>query len=141
MPFAIIIFGVVFILVGYQGSQSQFFSLLKGDFTGTGNFVYWIVSILIIGSIGYIPRLKNISDGFLMLVIVVLFLSHKGFFSQFTQELSSGTSGTASTPVSTGAGSVSGASTSSLYLPFQPGQTSLTNSQQQQLLNFVNTPP
>jgi hypothetical protein len=87
MPFILIMFGVLLILVGYQGTQVQFFGLLKGDFTGSGNFVYWVVSILIIGGIGYVPKLKSLSDSFLVLVLLVLFISHKGFFAQFNQQI------------------------------------------------------
>lgn len=90
MPFALIIIGSVFILVGYQGTQDQFFTLLKGDFSGPGNFVNWIVSILVIGALGYIPKLKGLSDAFLFLVILVLFLSNKGFFSKFNSQLGTG---------------------------------------------------
>lgn len=91
MPFALIIIGVVLILVGYQGTQSQLFTLLKGDFTGSGNFVYWVVSILIIGWIGYIPKMKGLSQAFLALVLIVLFVSHAGFFASFNSQLKSGT--------------------------------------------------
>lgn len=97
MPFALIFFGIILTLVGYRGTQDQFFTLLKGDFTGSGNFVYWIISIIIIGAIGYIPRAKPFSDGFLALVIIVLFLSNKGFFPQFQSQISAGTSGAATT--------------------------------------------
>ena len=81
----------MFILVGYHGSQDQFFTLLKGDFTGSGNFFYWIISIMVIGAIGYIPRLKSISDAFLVLVLLVLFISNKGFFNSFNQQIQQGT--------------------------------------------------
>lgn len=94
MPFALIIFGTVFVIVGVRGTQTQFFTLLQGDFTGSGNFIYWIISIFVIGAVGYIPKLKGISDGFMVLVLLVLFISKGnpngtggGFFQQFNNAI------------------------------------------------------
>ncbi len=58
-------------------------SLLKQDFQGKNNFAYWVLSILIIGAIGYIKPLQPVSRAFMLLVIIVLFLSNKGVFDQF----------------------------------------------------------
>ena len=88
MPFALLFVGILFVVVGYRGTQNDLLSLLKGDFTGPRNFIYWVISILVIGAVGYVPRLKPISDGFLVLVLLVLFISNPGFFSQFTQQVS-----------------------------------------------------
>lgn len=47
---------------------------------------------MLIGAIGYIPKLKPISTAFLALVIVVLFLKKgTGFFAQLTTGLGSTT--------------------------------------------------
>jgi hypothetical protein len=108
MPFVLLLFGIILILVGYQGTQGQFFSLLKGDFTGSGNFIYWIISIGVVGSIGYIPKFKGISNAFMALIIIVLFVSHKGFFAQFSQAFGINTTKATNTgtPLSDGIGSV-----------------------------------
>ena len=96
MPFALIVLGILFIIIGYRGTEAEFFSTLKGDFTGPNNFLYWIVSIGIIGAVGYIPSLKSVSNAFLALVLLVLFITKgKGFFDQFNSAIS--TSGTHST--------------------------------------------
>lgn len=100
MPFALIFVGVILVVVGFRGTQDAFFGLLKGDFTGSGNFFYWVVSIGVIGAVGYIPRLKGLSNAFLVLIIVVLFLSNKGFFAQFNAQLKSGTMGSGTTGAS-----------------------------------------
>lgn len=104
MPFALLIIGAVLLVSAVRNSQDDLFKLVTGDFTGQGNFVFWVVSLLIIGGIGYIPRLKPISDGFLVLVLVVLFLTRGnpsgvggGFFSKFTQALQSTTTARAAT--------------------------------------------
>ena len=62
-------------------------SLIKSEFTGKNNFVYWVLSILIVGAIGYIEPLKPISRAFLLLIVIVLFLANKGVFEQFNQAL------------------------------------------------------
>lgn len=83
MPFILIIFGLLAIVVGVRGTWREFLDLLKGDFAGANNFFFWLVAIVAIGALGYLPRVRPISDALLVLVILVIFLAHKGFFSQF----------------------------------------------------------
>lgn len=83
MPFVIVAIGLVLLAAAYQGRQQELFSLIKQDFTGTPNFLTWIFVIGAIGALGYIPGLKPVSTAFLVLVIIVLFLSNGGFFQQF----------------------------------------------------------
>lgn len=100
MPFALLLIGVWLLIAGVRntaGPSSQpgtLFALLHGDFTGPDNFVYWFIAIILIGSIGYIPKLKSLSTAFLVLVLVVLFLKKGnangfggGFFNQFVSGL------------------------------------------------------
>jgi hypothetical protein len=95
MPFALLIIGIVLLVSAARNTQDDLFTLVKGDFTGQANFIFWVVSLLIIGAIGYIPKLKPISTGFLVLVLLVLFLSKGnpnnaasgGFFQKFTAAL------------------------------------------------------
>lgn len=92
MPFALAIIGIVLVVAGVRNKQDQLFSLVKGDFTGPNNYIFWMLSIFAIGAIGYIPRLKPISTGFLALIIVVLFLKKgQGFFAQLGQAVSTTT--------------------------------------------------
>jgi hypothetical protein len=81
VPFVLILAGVVLLIAAVRGPScgavpchQALFYLLAKDFTGPNNFIFWFVSILIIGAIGYIPKMKPISDGFLILVIVSLFV-------------------------------------------------------------------
>jgi hypothetical protein len=90
MPFVFIIIGIVLLVSGARGSSSDLLTLVKGDLTGSNNFGYWILSILVIGALGYIDDLRTVSRGFLVLVIIVLLLNEDkqsgtggGFFSQF----------------------------------------------------------
>jgi hypothetical protein len=87
MPFLFLISGIVLIVASVRGTNQQLVTLLKGDFTGQDNFLYWSVSILLIGAIGYIDGLKPVSRAFLVLVVIVLFIKNKGVFQQFTQAL------------------------------------------------------
>lgn len=94
MPFALLIAGVLLLVAGVRNTQDTLFSLVKGDFSGPDNFIYWFVAMVIIGGLGYIPKIKPISTGLLALVILVLFLSKGktsgaggGFFQQFTTAL------------------------------------------------------
>lgn len=107
MPFVLLIVGVYLVTAGIRGTQDTAFSLIKGDFTGTDNFIYWLAALLIIGALGYIPKVKPISTALLVLVIVVLFLKKGntqglggGFFTQFTNALgTTGSNANGTTPV------------------------------------------
>jgi hypothetical protein len=87
MPFLFLIAGFVMTVSAVRGTQDDLIKLLKDDFTGSNNFLFWIVSILLIGALGYIGPLRPLSRAFLVLVIVVLFLKNGGVFTQFVQAL------------------------------------------------------
>jgi hypothetical protein len=70
-----------------RGTDADLLRLLKGDFTGKGNFLYWSLSILLIGSLGYIQQLRSFSRAMLFLVAIVLILSNHGVFKEFTDAL------------------------------------------------------
>lgn len=85
MPFLLIFIGLLVLVTAVRGTTRALASLLIGDVLGTGGFLYWMVSVLIIGFLGYIKPIKPVSDAFLALLVLVLFLSpqNKGFFTQF----------------------------------------------------------
>lgn len=94
MPFAFLIVGVVLVVSGVKGQSQQLLTLVKGDLQGTNGYLYWLVAILAIGAVGYIPGFKPISNAFLILVLIVLVLKegnpangNGGFFQQFTAAL------------------------------------------------------
>jgi len=101
MPFAFIIVGLILLVSGVRGTSSDLLTLVKGDLTGQNNFVYWLLSILIIGALGYVEDLRGISRAFLVLVLIVLFLREDnqttgsgGFIVKFQQAISQITGGT-----------------------------------------------
>jgi hypothetical protein len=89
MPFAFAIIGLVLVVAGVRGSSADLLKLFAGDFTGDNNFIYWALSVAIIGGLGYIDELRPISRAFLVLIIVVLILAEDknaqagGFFTKF----------------------------------------------------------
>lgn len=87
MPFAFIFVGIVFLASGILGTTSQLTTLLKGDLTGQHSYIYWALSIMVIGSLGYIDDLKPLSRSFLVLILIVLILSNGGFFQLFDQSI------------------------------------------------------
>ena len=102
MAFALLIIGAVLLIAAVRGTTdgpAGLYALLVGDFTGPANFVYWAVAILLIGALGYIPKLKTFSVALLSLVVLVLFLKKGdpttgvggGFFAQFTSGLATTT--------------------------------------------------
>jgi hypothetical protein len=100
VPFVLITIGAVLLISSARNTLSNtqgtgLYQLLAGDFTGQSNFIFWFVAILLIGALGYVPKLKPLSTAFMALVILVLFLKKGnpatgvggGFFSQFTSAL------------------------------------------------------
>lgn len=90
MPYALILFGLLLTIAGARGKQGDLFTLLKGDFTGNRSFIWWSISIVGIGALGYIPTTKKLANTFLALVFIVLILSNRGVFAQFTAAIKSG---------------------------------------------------
>lgn len=88
MPIAFLILGVAVAVAAYRNTHKQLGTLLAGEFTGQGNFLFWIAAIFIIGMIGYIPKLRGPSHALLALILIALFLANKGFFANFTAALS-----------------------------------------------------
>jgi hypothetical protein len=92
MPFVLLFIGATLIVSGVRGTSGTLFTLLKGDFTGNGNFLYWFLAVLIIGSIGYVKKLQTFSDIFLGLLVLVMIIANektgKDFFSSFDFQIS-----------------------------------------------------
>jgi len=110
MPIAFIAIGALFLIAAVRGTltdngnQQGLLTLLKSDFVSTdakGNFLVWLVTLWIIGALGYIPGFRPIANALLFLVVLVLVLSNSknsgtgGIFAEFNAALTStGTSAT-----------------------------------------------
>ena len=119
MPFVLIILGLILFVTAIKGTTGQLASLFASDTFGQGGYLYWLVAILIVGAVGYIKPLKTLSDSFVVLLLIVLFLANGkpganggGFFKQFQAALGqlgstaaqagqSPTGGVSGTPVAT----------------------------------------
>lgn len=89
MALALVLAGVLLLVSSVRGTQVDLVNLVKGDLLGTGHgegsFIQWIVALMLVGAIGYIPRLKPLSVALLALVLISIFLRKgKGFFSQLS---------------------------------------------------------
>jgi hypothetical protein len=89
MPILFGLFGLVLIVAGVRGNivsgNPSLVSLIKDDFSGSDPFWKWMLAILLIGAIGYVPNLRPISRGFMALVIIVFLLDNQGVFTQLTK--------------------------------------------------------
>lgn len=90
MPFALIFIGIVLLASGIKGTSGDLIKLAKGDLQGNNSYIYWMLAIVAIGSIGYIPAFAKLSHAFLVLVLIVLVLKEGnsngkggGFFTEF----------------------------------------------------------
>lgn len=90
MPFALVIVGLILIVSGAKNTYQQLGARLVGDFTGPGNFGYWIVSIVVLGALGYVPQFKRVSHLLLALVIVVMVIKNGGLFDKINSFLQNG---------------------------------------------------
>lgn len=86
--------GLLLIIAGLRNrivsGNPSLVSLLESDFAlgQTNSFTMWMFAIIFIGAIGYIPKMRNISRMFLVLVIAVIFVKNKQLQNVF-QQLSS----------------------------------------------------
>jgi hypothetical protein len=103
MPILLIGSGLVLILTGINGDVGQLYTLVAADFQGKNSFIYWMLAILVLGALGYIKGLENLSKMFMILVLIVLFLDNGGFFQQFNAYVKSTTAAQATTSGGTAA--------------------------------------
>lgn len=109
MPFILILIGILMLVAGIRNKSGQLIATVGDEFSGPGNFFYWIVALLLIGSLGYIDKVRPVSDALLALIIVALLLgagkptqTGGGVFTQLQAALTS--TQTPSAPSITGNG-------------------------------------
>jgi len=96
MPLALLLLGALFLTAAVRGDKCNgeqcanvLFKTIKDDFTGPNNFIYWGLALFLIGAMGYVKPLKPLSNAFLGLVILVLFIANRGFFTKFMEQIGS----------------------------------------------------
>lgn len=96
MAFVLIFIGALLFVTAIRGTSLQFVQMLQQDvFTNQngGSYLYWAVAIFLVGALGYIKQVRPLSDSFLLLLIIVLFLANGGVFRQFNAALGQTASG------------------------------------------------
>jgi hypothetical protein len=95
MPYALIVIGIAMIIAGARNTYQQLGTQLVADFRG---FVWWLLAILIVGALGYVPAFKPVTRAFLVLILIVMVLRNGGFAQQFLTALQKGPQQIASAP-------------------------------------------
>lgn len=90
MPYALVAIGLVLFVTAIKNTYAAMGTLIKGDFTGPGNFTYWLAAIGIVGLVGYYAPFRPLSRAFLILIIVVMLLRNGGFAQQLTSAIQNG---------------------------------------------------
>lgn len=103
MSFALIFFGLMLMVSSVRCTYTCLFQTLVSDFTGSGSYLYWAAAILILGLVGYSEKLKPLSDGLLVLIILgMIFTGNRaGLFNQLTSALATVSHGSGVTSAST----------------------------------------
>lgn len=83
MPFILVTTGLLMIVTGARNTFGAMGKQIASDFTGPGNFTYWLLSVGAVGAVGYASPLRKFSIMFMTLILLALILSHGGFFDQF----------------------------------------------------------
>lgn len=94
MPLLLIIIGVFFIVASVRGTHKELWDLLKKDFTGPGNFLYWSAGILFLALLTLWEPVRPVAKAFLILIFIMLFIGHKDFFERLKEQTQGGGIGT-----------------------------------------------
>jgi hypothetical protein len=90
MPILLLLVAILLIASGINGKVSQLAGLVKEDFApsqGAPGFLMWLVALFVAGSLGYIRSFKPVANAFLVLIVISMLLSNRGFFSQFSSAI------------------------------------------------------
>jgi hypothetical protein len=98
VAYALILAGILLTVSGARGTEKDLYALLEGDFTGSNSFLWWIAAVGVIGALGYVKALQGLSHAFLALILIVLVLSNRGVFQQFTQAIQNNTGASVTPP-------------------------------------------
>ena len=90
MPFILVTTGLLMIITGARNTFGAMGKQIAGDFTGAGNFTYWMLSVGTVGAVGYVQPLRKFSIMFMTLILLAMILAHGGFFDQFYAAIKSG---------------------------------------------------
>ncbi len=74
MPLILILFGIIFIDLAWQGNEAKFFELVKTSlFSGQKvGYFEWATAIFVVSLLGYSKELRPIAIGLIALVFIVM---------------------------------------------------------------------
>ena len=91
MPYALIAIGVIMMVTGVQNTYSAMASQLQTDGVA---FLKWMIAFGVIGGVGYVQDLQNLSRMFMTLMIIAVLLSNSktglGFFGNLQNAINAG---------------------------------------------------
>jgi len=105
MPYALITIGIGLFVSALNGTLKALGSQLYQDLFVSNNtgssynvstgaisgyqpsFIVWILALLIVGLIGYIPEFKKTADAFMALIVIVMVVGQKGFGTVIVQDI------------------------------------------------------
>jgi hypothetical protein len=88
MAIFLVVIGVLIVSAGLRNTQGQLGNLIVSDFSGEGNFWYFICGIFIAGSLGYYAPFRDSSRLLIGLILLVFVLSNNGLWAQLENALS-----------------------------------------------------
>lgn len=90
MIIVVLLIGMLLVVSGIKGTETELAQQLEGDLfgkQGSTGFLYWLVAIIVLGSLGYIPYLEKPAKYLIGLVIVVMVLANSSVFAQLFNAL------------------------------------------------------
>lgn len=91
MILIVLAIGVLLVVSGIKGTETDLAQQIEGDLfgkTGSTGFLPWLVAVLVVGGLGYVPYLEKPSKYLTALIIVVIFFANGGVFAQFFNAIS-----------------------------------------------------
>lgn len=96
MAWGFLFVGALFLIAAWKKQHKELFALLKDDFSGSGNFFYWVLAIIALVALGTFRPIRPVTDAFLGLVILVIvvapYRNGRDLFSEFRSQVKEGTS-------------------------------------------------
>lgn len=94
MAWGFLIIGYVLIIAAIKGREAidSLFDLLKQDFTGDSNFFAWVTTIALLAMLGMVKSIRPVTDAFIFLIFVVIFIGNRDLIAEFVRQVKAGTS-------------------------------------------------
>lgn len=96
MPLLFLIVGVLFLVPAVRGEEEtkKLLALLRSDFIGPNNFLVWALAIGTVAGLGYVPKMRPLSNALLVLIFVSMILIKRdadgvNFFTSFYNQIRS----------------------------------------------------